>query len=40
MNALALIGEWDGKLKSIKEMLDDRISYFEIKIVLVKNNLL
>ena len=40
MNALALIGEWDGKLKSIKEMLDDRISYFEIKIVLAKNNLL
>lgn len=40
LNVITLLGKLDGKLKSIKEMLDDTISYFDIKIVLVKNKLI
>lgn len=40
MNAMILLGKWDGKLKSIKDLLDDSISYFDIKVVLAKNKLI
>lgn len=40
MNTMILLGKWDGKLKSIKDLLDDSISYFDIKVVLAKNKLI
>lgn len=39
LNAIDLIGD-DDKLGSIKELLDDSISYFDIKVVLAKNKLI
>lgn len=39
LNAIDLIGDDNDKLGSIKELLDDSISYFDIKVILEKNDI-